>query len=867
MGLSFDVLHLRWSRLVLIWSGVLTLCLLSLTVQAQTDVAQVRDRLLIKDGIEWCFAPPDLGLERLSTACRWAPLQPSDYRHGYKREAAWLHLRLRNSGSAPLERWLEVGHPRIAEINVHYRDASGRWVIETTGSGVPRAARNTVSRHYDLIPLTVAAGGQLELWVRVRSDSQLALETTLWEPESYRERRQRTDIWLALAIGAMSLGLLFSVVGFIESREPFYLMSLLVLAGEAIIETVRTGFLSRHLWPAQFAVPIEMMAFGSMVAVLGFVGYAFRILPSLARSAVLQRMVVGLSAAVLLLQVYAMAIDYGTGTVLWSSLFVPLAALVGWLGYRDGRAGDRIARWIFMAVVVLLIIGMLRLPLVMRFLPHALNDFISPMSTMVVVLVVVLTLLDRERVIRRGLDLSRAEAASQVAFLARMSHELRTPLDIILGNAQLLMRSSTGNSELKSILENGRHLLGMVDEILDYARGICGELKLRKEPVALDAFIASVETGARLLAVRNRNRFELHGPSPRDNSGHPVLMLDPGRLRQILDNLISNAARHTQDGTIRLGYRFDPAGAAAWRVFFEISDTGEGIAREDQQRIFQPFERLSRVARYGGKGAGMGLAVARQLVALMGGNIELQSEVGLGARFSFSILAETAEETVVRTAPPEDSMFDVSGYAGDRRRVLVVDDNAGSRVTIVSMLRQAGFDVEELPNGDQAAARLARPPACDLVITDQFMPVGDGWAVLEAACEAEPPVPCILVSAAPPAPPEAWPVEQNFEAVFLKPLDHEAFLRRVGRTLGLSWVRSGASRQPPTVGSVLAPTPGELVELAAMVELGEVTAIVEWARRLRHRAPEFAKFADRVEQAATDLDFDALGGLSGGKAP
>jgi len=837
-------------------------------VYAGVDAGPISERLAIVEGLEWCLTGRGVTREQLDDSrCRWAPLKTGDYRLGFEERAAWLRFRLGNSTDAAIERWIEVGHPRMSKVQLHYRRGDGEWHISETGLDIPRAQRARQVRHGDALPVTLPASSEVDLMIRVESEAQMALETAVWNPDAYRERTQTVDLWLALAIGAMFLSIGFSFASAIASRDPIYFMFAMVLAGESLVEMTRTGFVARHLWPSTWAMPIEAMAVGSLIATLGFVGYALRMLPSLARDAAPRRWMRGLTGATLVFQLYAATIDYGVGTTIWSTLFIPITLMLGWYSFRDARTGNRVAYWICLAVALLAVIGMLRLPVVMRWLPHYLNDFISPLSTMFVMLVVVFSLIDRERVTRQGLELSRAKAASQVSFLARMSHELRTPLDIVLGNTQLIKRGLNRNTppsqaqmttELNSVLDSGRHLLGMVDEILDYSRGVCGELPLRPEPANLRELMLSIEAGAHVLAARQRNTFELISTATVDAGDDLTLLFDAGRLRQVLDNLISNASRHTRDGSIRLEYGVERLGPSRWRVDFKVVDTGEGISTEDLARIFEPFQRVGRMGRYGGRGAGMGLAVAQQLVGLMGGEISATSTPGKGATFRFSISADSAPMT--RSTPPanDHNLGPIDGYEGPRRSIAVIDDHPASRNTVTHLLSDLGFEVREYSSGDDAMRQWPARPAPDAIITDQFMANGDGWMVLENAHHRAPRLPCILVSAAPPSPPEGWQGQSEFAAHFLKPLDHDAFLQELGRLLQLSWQRRTPRTETANTPAVMLHDPAEQVALGRMMELGEVSAIIEWARELRHHRPECADTASRIEQAAQDLDFDLL---------
>jgi len=529
---------------------------------------------------------------------------------------------------------------------------------------------------------------------------------------------------------------------------------------------------------------------------------------------------------------------------------------------------------------------------------------------------VLLGLVDRTRQLQGELLRVQTESAAQLAFLARMSHELRSPLDTILGYAQLLARSHPDlatSAGVLTIRDSGRHLLRLIDHLLDYARGAAGMLELQPEPVRLATFLRGIERMARLLAAHQDNRFELITAGGTAGLAAGAVRLDADRLRQVLGNLLANAARHTQHGAIRLEVQAQPLGAERLRLEFAVSDTGEGIAPEDQARVFQPFERAQRGVAKRRQGAGLGLAIARQIVELMGGELTLASVLGAGACFRFWLPVQVLPAEAV-TRGDQVEGFTAAGYAGPRRRVLLVDDEGGSRGILAGLLQELGFAVLEAESGNAVAARLPGLPTLDLVLTDQFMPDGDGWQVLKILTAARPEVPVVLLSAAPPSPPAGWPGDCRFAAQFLKPIDHALLLRRIGDLLDLQWlddplplegpsatedkadclspeltVPNSGSADLATASSVTrvngeavaaahspadppqgypstakeAPVPAEdLLHLARLVELGQVTAIKEWALDLKSRHPGQAAFADQVLIALNGLDFDRLAQLA-----
>jgi signal transduction histidine kinase len=227
----------------------------------------------------------------------------------------------------------------------------------------------------------------------------------------------------------------------------------------------------------------------------------------------------------------------------------------------------------------------------------------------------------------------QAELASRAKsdFLASMSHELRTPLNAVIGIAEMLREDAAdeGRGELDEplgrILRAGKLLLQLINEILDLAKIEAGKLELQVEEVDLDALLEDVLDTARPLAERNRNRLVLERPAPLGRAA-----TDPMRLRQVILNLLSNACKFTEAGTVTLGGRRGPDGA----VVLAVRDTGIGIAVEEQARLFQEFSQAGAPGkpRYGG--TGLGLAISRRLARLMDGDIAIESEPGKGSTFT-----------------------------------------------------------------------------------------------------------------------------------------------------------------------------------------------------------------------------------------
>jgi PAS domain S-box-containing protein len=376
-----------------------------------------------------------------------------------------------------------------------------------------------------------------------------------------------------------------------------------------------------------------------------------------------------------------------------------------------------------------------------------------------------------------------AEAANRAksAFLARMSHELRTPLNAILGYAQLLQMdrglSPRQQRGMETIRKSGEHLLQLIADLLDLSRIDTGHLELQPADIDLSNFLSEVADVARVKAAERSLVFRCDtGP------GLPLrVQADEVRLRQVLLNLVGNALRFTDAGEVCLRVHATPAASGMANLLFEVLDTGIGIAAADRERIFRPFEQASDASRRAG-GTGLGLAIAREIVRLMGGEINVDSTPGRGSRFWFEL------QLPVPAADPAQAARSSSivQLAGAGRRVLVVDDVAVNRSVLVDLLTGCDFDVREAGDGEQALAAAA-DAAPDLILMDIAMPVMDGLEATRRLRQmpALSHVPIIAVSAGASASDRESSLAAGADEFITKPIDVELLLQQVGRLLKL----------------------------------------------------------------------------------
>ena len=458
------------------------------------------------------------------------------------------------------------------------------------------------------------------------------------------------------------------------------------------------------------------------------------------------------------------------------------------------------------------------------------------------------------------------------AFLANMSHELRTPLNGILGYAQILKRgrklSTAQKDGLNIIYKSGNHLLTLINDILDLSKIEARKMELYPAdihvPNFLDGIVGIIRMRAQQKDVRLMSDFACDLPTG--------IKADEKRLRQVLLNLLGNAVKFTESGgTVTLKLKIAdsefPQSAASnlksqiSNLKFEISDTGVGMTPEQLEKIFEPFEQVGEAPRRT-EGTGLGLAITRQLVGLMGSEIQVRSEFGQGSTFWFEAAFPVIDVMPQATRPIQEQ---VTGYVGERRKILIVDDKQENRLMLLDLLEPLGFEVTLAEHG-QEGVKKAQEIHPDVILMDLVMPVMTGFeAVRTLRTLPEFKTTLILaVSASAFGMDQAQSQRIGCDGFLAKPVDTDYLLTYLETRLQLTWISEDRPAEPEETAQavpeadLIPPPPEEMEAFYELAMFGDMSLIRERSRYLEELDRKYRPFAKRLYDLAAALEDEQI---------
>jgi signal transduction histidine kinase/DNA-binding NarL/FixJ family response regulator len=487
-----------------------------------------------------------------------------------------------------------------------------------------------------------------------------------------------------------------------------------------------------------------------------------------------------------------------------------------------------------------------------------------------------------DRVAERTVELQGAKEQADRAnhaksdFLANMSHELRTPLNGILGYAQILLRDRTIAPKHKDgisvIQQCGTHLLTLINDILDLSKIEARKLELVTADTHFARFMHDIVEMCRIRAEQKEIAFayEICNKLP------VAVHIDDKRLRQVLINLLGNAIKFTDQGTVTLKVGLVNPEADSpelhhnqhHRLRFQVEDTGVGMTPEQLTKIFLPFEQVGEQYRMT-EGTGLGLTISQEIIHLMGSEFQVESTLGQGSKFWFEVEVLAAKEWIDTTHSPVGQIVGYKGNpSGKKQTILVIDDRWENRAVLVNLLQPLGFDLIEAENGLDGLDKLAKHPT-DLVITDIAMPVMNGLEMIQTvrtqpSTQALP----IIVSSASVFNFNRQQSQASGANDFLpKPVNSDELFDQVQNYLNLTWIyesSEAAIANPPMPDSVTDPStqtnlkipPSVILQpLYTAARMGDIRSIEQHAQQLD---PIYGDFTQMILTLAASFDDQAI---------
>jgi signal transduction histidine kinase/DNA-binding response OmpR family regulator len=459
-----------------------------------------------------------------------------------------------------------------------------------------------------------------------------------------------------------------------------------------------------------------------------------------------------------------------------------------------------------------------------------------------------------------------ADSANQAKsdFLANMSHELRTPLNGILGYAQILDRSKVLPDKerhgVQIIHQCGSHLLTLINDILDLSKIEARKLELTPKALHFPSFLQGVVEICRVRSDQKGIDFIYH---PESNLPQGI-EADEKRLRQVLLNLLGNAIKFTDSGSVTLKVEVNESNSSIpiSRIKFQVEDTGVGIASTEINKIFQAFEQVGEQKRQS-EGTGLGLAISQRIVELMGGKIQVESEIGVGSNFYFEVALPSASDWTQQNSVHKGRT--IIGYEGPPRHILVVDDRWENRSVLANLLEPMGFIITEAANGREGLEKTKKRRP-DLIITDIAMPVMDGFEMLkQLRADADLKDLLAIVSSASVAEIDRQMSEAAGGDDFLaKPVDAVELFALLAVHLQLTWQYDeiegdrAVSHSQLSSPELIVPPAADLQLLLELAEDGLLKELVKNAEEIVAKDDRYRPFIQQIQQLAKQFKTEKI---------
>ncbi|MBH3338071.1 response regulator [Pseudomonas mendocina] len=667
---------------------------------------------------------------------------------GYSRSVFWLRLdfEYRPVQAKGDRNWLlELAYPPLDHLELYLPARDGRFALaQRTGDALPFDSRQIRQNNY-LFELNLEPGQVKRIYLRLESQGSIQAPLTLWAPNAYLEEQPGRIYVLGIIYGVLLVMLVYNLFIFLSVRDTSYLYYILYIASFGLYQVSVNGAGIEFFWPnspwwANAATPFLI---GS--AALFGCQFARSFLHTAEHSPWVDRLLLLLMACGAGVMILALCISYATALRLATYLALLFTVAIFAAGILAWLRGMRVARYFIFAWTAFLVGGIVNTLMVLGYLPNVfLTMYASQIGSALEVSLLSLALADRINAMKeerarilqeagRKLEELNQELADsnrfKDEFLATVTHELRTPMNGVIGSLEL-MQTVKMDVELeqyqKTAATSARDMMRMVNDILALTELQAGKLYPRREAFSLRGLFDGLRAQYAPRAEDKGLSFTLE----LEDNLPDTLEGDATKLAQALGYLLDNAIKFTSEGGVALQVGRAGSQGSHLPLSVVVSDSGIGFVQGEGD-LYQRFHQLdgSMTRKYGG--LGIGLAICRQLVDLLGGSLSHESQPDVGSRFRLNVPLTLPEQQAMPVARPQRLPSGIALRQAQQCTVLIVEDNAINQLVTRGMLLKLGYRVRTADNGAEAL-ELLRGESVDAVLLDCQMPVMDGFATCRA---------------------------------------------------------------------------------------------------------------------------------------
>lgn len=751
--------------------------------------------------------------------------------YGYTSSAYWVRFKITNKAKKVDKWYLYLSYPNMQHIDFCTPDTEEKsFNCKKTGSYYPFSSREQPYSNF-IFTLSLITGESQTFYMRFQSETSMLIALKIYSQTDLIEKISWQQLMLGGIYGYLILISFYNIFLWITFKENSYLYYILFNLSNALLLFSLNGSADQYIWTDnpglnRISIPVNII-----ISIIMFINFTDKLLNDKRQNRFLYKTNKLQIVILLFLFVFFIVSNNYSVTVRIASLIFIFASitslimgiLLWYQGYRPARYF--VLAWLapMLQIIHNIMVRFDILP-INKITQYLLSDEANLAKFVILSSFLSLALMDKINVIieerekaldeknnlmleqntslekqvkQRTIELELSKEKSEIAnkakstFLTNINHELRTPLNGILGYVQILKRDkqimqfTQAETGLNIIERSGTHLFKLINDILDLSKIEAQKMELNLNNFNLTEMLASLCAIIDIRAKQKGISVKLNIPPDL-----PPVIGDEKKLTEILLNLLSNAVKFTDDGEVILQVQLLKQTAQIIECRFTVIDSGVGIAESDLSGVFQAFNQVGEKSRKA-EGTGLGLTISDKLVQLMGGNLQVKSNMGQGSVFWFDLILPIIDDIELNNINNKQLLYpqQIIGYQGKRQRILIVDDIMDNRLVLISFLSRLGFEIMEANDGREALEKIASIQP-DLIITDLFMPVMSGFEMIQ--CLREDKNLCDLkvvsISASSILKSETSGNEFDFDANLEKPVQLDKLFKVLENQLAIKWI-------------------------------------------------------------------------------